>query len=574
MSSPNEIFQRAVAAFQQQQFAVAEQSCLQLLQSTAGHPDIFHLLALCAKQRGDLAQAETYFQRCLALAPQHPSALRNYAAFLMAAEKFAAAITIYQQLASTNQADAGTMHNHIVALFRSGRFNEAVELCQGILQHQPQNFGVQLTLGKVFRQMGKPEQALQHVEIAHNGMNEPTAEVTYLLACLHYDVDNYEQAENLLRELIKQQPEFIDAHKALNQLYWEHGRHDDFMQSFDEALQQLPHSLPLRHEQAIHHILAQNYEAAIEVLQRSIDEAGEIPVFIHTQGSAYSRLGNYEQALKNYQRAVKLEPNNMRFQLDLAISLLRNNQLELAMEHLEEANALAPLNQEVLAYQGLCWRLMNNPKGSWLNNTDSFVQSIALEHPPEYESLQDFMQQLADTLSGLHKTQRQPLDQSVRNGTQTVGNLFGQPAKIIQQYKNALEKAAQQYIDSLPDDATHPFLSRKQESFRFTGAWSVKLGETGFHANHVHPEGWLSCCTYVHLPKEIQPRDEKRQGWIKFGETSLGLKEHEQVSRFVCPQVGHCVFFPSYFWHGTVPFESDDVRVTVPCDIAPAEVSP
>lgn len=137
MSSPNELFQRAVAAFQQQQFAVAEQACLQLLKTSQGHPDIFHLLALCAKQRGDLPQAETYFQRCLALAPQHPSALRNYAAFLMAAEKFAAAITIYQQLANTNQADAGTMHNHIVALFRSGRFNEAVQLCQEFFSSSP-----------------------------------------------------------------------------------------------------------------------------------------------------------------------------------------------------------------------------------------------------------------------------------------------------------------------------------------------------------------------------------------------------------------------------------------------------
>lgn len=223
----------------------------------------------------------------------------------MAAEKFAAAITIYQQLANTNQADAGTMHNHIVALFRSGRFNEAVQLCQGILQQQPQNFGVHLTLGKVFRQMGKPEQALQHVETAYKGTDAPTADVTYLLACLHYDVDNYEQAEQLLRDLIKQQPEFIDAHKALNQLYWEHGRHDDFMQSFDDALQQRPNSLPLRHEQAIHHILAQNYQAAIDVLQRSIDEAGEIPVFIHTQGSAYARLGNYEQAFKKLPESSK-----------------------------------------------------------------------------------------------------------------------------------------------------------------------------------------------------------------------------------------------------------------------------
>jgi hypothetical protein len=30
------------------------------------------------------------------------------------------------------------------------------------------------------------------------------------------------------------------------------------------------------------------------------------------------------------------------------------------------------------------------------------------------------------------------------------------------------------------------------------------------------------------------------------------------------------VLFPSYFWHGTMPFESKDYRLTVAFDAAPA----
>jgi hypothetical protein len=64
--------------------------------------------------------------------------------------------------------------------------------------------------------------------------------------------------------------------------------------------------------------------------------------------------------------------------------------------------------------------------------------------------------------------------------------------------------------------------------------------------------------------------DPKREGWIRFGVSALGLAEREQEALSIHPRVGHCVFFPGYVWHGTVPFESIQTRLTVPCDIDPA----
>jgi hypothetical protein len=36
------------------------------------------------------------------------------------------------------------------------------------------------------------------------------------------------------------------------------------------------------------------------------------------------------------------------------------------------------------------------------------------------------------------------------------------------------------------------------------------------------------------------------------------------------PEVGRLVLFPSYMWHGTVPFSGDDHRMTIAFDVAPA----
>jgi len=37
----------------------------------------------------------------------------------------------------------------------------------------------------------------------------------------------------------------------------------------------------------------------------------------------------------------------------------------------------------------------------------------------------------------------------------------------------------------------------------------------------------------------------------------------------VRPEVGLLVLFPSYFWHGTLPFHSEQLRLTVAFDVVP-----
>ena len=81
-------------------------------------------------------------------------------------------------------------------------------------------------------------------------------------------------------------------------------------------------------------------------------------------------------------------------------------------------------------------------------------------------------------------------------------------------------------------------------------------------------EGWISSSYYVTLPEVVGNNDD-HAGWIKFGETNLNLGEREHVGKIVEPKVGHLVLFPSYMFHGTVPFDSNEVRTTIAFDVMP-----
>lgn len=122
------------------------------------------------------------------------------------------------------------------------------------------------------------------------------------------------------------------------------------------------------------------------------------------------------------------------------------------------------------------------------------------------------------------------------------------------------------YIAGLAEDAAHPFLSRRARGFRYAGSWSSRLRDSGFHVNHLHPMGWISSCYYVAVPDAVKD-ESARQGWIKFGEPSLAVALKNPVRRAIQPPPGRLVLFPSYMWHGTIPFQDPRDRTTIAFDV-------
>jgi hypothetical protein len=87
---------------------------------------------------------------------------------------------------------------------------------------------------------------------------------------------------------------------------------------------------------------------------------------------------------------------------------------------------------------------------------------------------------------------------------------------------------------------------------------------------HVHPLGWLSSAYYVQVPPEITGSDV-HGGGIKFGEPDIRIGTHGAARRLIQPAVGRLVLFPSYMWHGTIPFTAGITRMTVAFDVVPAQ---
>jgi tetratricopeptide (TPR) repeat protein len=367
-------------------------------------------------------------------------------------------------------------------------------------------------------------------------------------------------AINELDALLVQNPAWIEGHVTLARLRAMMGEQGGAMASFERALAAQPRNINLWQSFVRTLIEGEHHAAALAALHRGRAALQDSMFLAADEASLLSEVGDIAGADSIFGRM----PDND----DEATAVRR-------LRHVLRAGRLAPALRIIDAwarrsdataiwpYAGLVWRIADDPRQHWLDRGEQMVSVIDLaDRLPDLEGL-------AARLRALHLARAQPLDQSVRGGTQTDGHLLLRIEPEIRALRAALVAAVEAHIAQLPPiDPAHPTLGhRRDRPVRFAGAWSVRLSGAGHHSNHVHPAGWFSSALYVAVPEEAE-RGPGDAGWLVLGEPPAGLGLDLPPTRRIEPRPGRLVLFPSIMWHGTRPFAAGE-RLTVAFDIAP-----
>jgi len=236
-----------------------------------------------------------------------------------------------------------------------------------------------------------------------------------------------------------------------------------------------------------------------------------------------------------------------------------------------------PANQYYRALEATAWRMAG--KTAEYRQTydyERFVRAAPLARPAGWSSLEAYLEELKKSLDRLHPYTAHPFGLSVRNGSQLASieclddpALKAYPEAVAGPFEAYREHILSQPADDLPPD--HPMRDMVKNRADLIAAWSIRLPAKGFHVNHVHPAGWLSSACHLR-PVVADPADEQA-GWLKFGEPGIATEPPLEPEHFHEPQAGLMVIFPSYVWHGTVPFGTGGTRLTIAADFkrAPME---
>lgn len=356
-------------------------------------------------------------------------------------------------------------------------------------------------------------------------------------------------------------------HIQLSSLRWLQGLGEQSMLWLERAMLDFPGELRLRLVAADLLRQAGFAERALAILYEGLRAAPESAAFLTSIGVVLDGMQRSAEALAYLRNAVACAPRSVAARRNLLVILLRLGEPAEALALANELSPSAPEDQQLIAYRALAFRMLGDPRYRQLHDYERLVHIYRPPPPTGFDSIAQFNRVLADEVTQLHRWQQRPLEQSLRGGTQTVDNLpLDNP--VIAAFFEMLDAPIRDYIAGLDPSRDHPTDRRKGSTYRFSGSWSVRLRPGGFHVNHVHPMGWLSSAYYIDVPREPDPA-QPDAGWLKFGEPDMPMPGCTP-DHFVAPEPGMLVLFPSYVWHGTVPFQHGQQRLTAAFDLVPA----
>ncbi|MFT6100160.1 MAG: Tfp pilus assembly protein PilF [Arenicella sp.] len=545
---------------------------LQCLKIDQAQPEVHNNFANLLKSQGQLLEAEKHYVQALSLHTNYLQAQRNLAICYQAQAKHKAAITAFRQAIKLSPNDVSSINGVADCLRLMGDSTAAHQAYEQALVIDPGRLKSWHNLGLNFHLQGKLVEAIDCYRKAYE-ISPNSPEVTESLALSLYESGEVVEPIELFKATLNVDPSNVQLHERFNSMLWETEFSAQFGESYDTAIERLTDSSDVALSYASMLYRAGKVQQADSIINSPELKASEHFEVLSLRGQIAAELGDYASAYQSLTLSLEQQ-----YSKEVARQMVK---IDLVLARYTQAQKLltvmfthSPDCQLSWALQSLVWRLCGDSRYHWLCDYPKFVQAYQLEAPAAYASLDDFLLAIREVLMPMHRNVHEPLQQTLRNGTQTAARLLHTPNPVLRQLSESLTSIVKRYIQGLPDDKTHPLLSRKGSGFEFSGSWSVKLRANGFHVNHVHPEGWISSSCYLSTPESMElsgDLDRPHQGHIKFGESPLQLADRERIELSLQPKPGMVVLFPSYFWHGTYPFDGghEDFRLTAPFDVVP-----
>ncbi|HEY5646190.1 MAG TPA: tetratricopeptide repeat protein [Pseudomonadales bacterium] len=599
---------QAVALMQAGRRTESVALCRKVLEVAPEQPDALHLLAVAARDAADPAAAEGLFRRALSAAPRQTDILVNFGNFLASEGRLSEARSrLAKAVKSDPQAVAAWYHLGLLSL-QTGDLREARRCAIRTTTLAPRHPPGWELLAAVQQKAGEADAAIGSCRAGIRQQGD-APRLHYSLGQLLRQECEFEEAATAYETALSQDYTAPDVYRNLAEAWLEAGEPDKAIAAAERGVRQFPDHPPLHRICArLHRELdapgdplqrlwesardhprdAELWRTLLELLQRlhRKSEAGDALAEARARGcpdtaglrvceaAILASAGHNDEATRLLEALDKEQPNDPGIKLSFAQHLLSNRDPGRAAALCSAVLQQDPFDQLALAYLGTAWQLLEDPRQGWLLDYERMVRQIEVPPPPGYADVGAFFEALEEVLTSLHHTRAHPIEQTLRGGTQTNGFLFRLKHPLLRELETQLRLAVREAMAAFPKEPEHPFWGRRPlgDGIRFSGAWSVRLASAGYHTNHIHPEGWISSALYVALPEEVRGAEDQ-SGCIQFGVPLLDQDLALSPRRVIRPEVGTLALFPSYMWHGTIPFRSQQPRLTVAFDVQPVAKS-
>jgi len=514
----------------------AERACRAVLERAPERVDARHLLAVILGRTGRFDEAQATLEGALARDPRAPPLHMALGGLLLARGRDEQAMAAFERAVALDPGSSAARTELGHALRRLGRLAEAERALEAAIARDPDNTTAHLRLGNLRADQGRLAEAEAAVRAAI-ARAPGSAEAHVNLGNLLLAQLRLEEAALAYEKAIAIRPDLAQAHNNLGNARRDQGRREEAVAAYQRALALDPN-------------LAETHYNLANTLQE---------------------LGRDEDAAAAYRRALDCAPSYAKPHYGLAHLAMSKGDAAAALAACADCLALDPGNRYALAIEAAALDASGeHDRARTLVGLDRLVRPTRIEAPEGFADLAAFNEALARHVLDHPTLVHEPLNKATRGGRQTR-ELLVEPKGPVAALEAAIDRAIAAYRSALAPDAAHPFLAHRPARWRLN-VWGTVLAAQGHQAAHIHPAGWLSGVYYVRLPAVVAANDAGHAGWIAFGghDPAYGLDPVSEIRR-IRPEEGLMVLFPSYVYHRTVPFEGDELRISIAFDALPLD---
>lgn len=544
-----------------------------LLKQRPNSHEVLNSIGDCLRKVGRYHDAVKYFDRSIVLASTKPEYLYNFGLCLIEMQEFSRAESVFRRSLELRSNYIKGALGLVKAL--EGQYNWAAAklVLESMLIDQTSNAVVWFRMAKVNQQLGDKQGAISCLSKAFS--LQPTESNIYSEAAV---VAVALQENDLAIEWLEVGMQRYPEDAAINWVYaivrYELDDEDYLSHYQDRSVENQNPRLVSDYATLL--VSLDRPEAAAQLLASSdYGQAYENADILNAQLRLLLKKASYQRIVDLASFIVRPLSKRMLVEAYLGLGLIRE-----AGSLVDTLLADDPDNQYLIALKGSILKgadLTTAEVGLYEREyrSERFVVEIDLLDYCDKAELFKINTLVSGFVSDLHVFKRNPLHQSVIGGTQSAGNLFSHPSYALNKLKNHLLAALGKVMDQNYFDEIAPVQVSKRHlgKFQVESSWSILLKGSGHHKPHVHSKGWLSCVYYLEVPDEIETSSNTsdKSGWLALGRPGVGVPYSAVPELYIAPAVGKLIIFPSYIWHETLPFKSNQPRITVAFDLIPSK---
>ena len=532
-------------------------------------PGLHIRLGVTRRALGQAEMAEAAFARAAGLARHLAGpALAQFARMLMSSGRPAESAALFRISLARSPKDPAAHEGLAASLEELGDLDGAIGAYRRAIELTPELMALHYNLANSLKTAGRHQESIDHYEKALT-LAPDFAEAAHNLGEVLQAAGRFEDAIAAYRRALELKPNLVQSYNSLAFLLKESGRLEEAIEICEKAITIDPEFAEAHSNLGNIYQLNRCYEKSIPAYRRAIELRPDFAVIRTNLAEACRALGRLDEAEALLREALTMDPAMLRAYVDLGIVLLQKGEAGAAMESCGACLSRAPGNSAALALMvTVLEELDDGQSARELADLSRFIRLSRIAVPTDFGDLHTFNIALIAHVEQHPSLIYAPISHTTRGGKQS-GELICEPKGPVAHLEAAIGLAVERYIAAMPDTADHPFLANRPKAWRLT-LWATILESQGHQVPHIHPAGWLSGVYYAQVPGSI-PGNSEQEGWLEFGRSGLEYATTvEPETRLIEPLEGLMVLFPSYFYHCTVPFRSEERRISFAFDLLPA----